>query len=118
MTQDELYLDKCLRSCQALVSMREQLCMRELVVYGSLARGRLGMTSDIDILVVSDCGAEKVVAIRKQLQHDMPEFMDGEFPYTDVKVAKASSYDCPTNDEYGDYMRRCKKEGITVWTRV
>ena len=87
------------------------------MVYGSLARGRIGMTSDIDILVISDCSADEVVKIRKQLQRDMPEFMDGEFPYADVKVAKATSYDNPTNDEYGDYMRRCRKEGVTVWTR-
>lgn len=118
MTQDELYLDKCQRSCQVLVSMKEQLHMRELVIYGSLARGRLGMTSDIDILVVSDCDAEEVVAIRKQLQCNLPEFMDGEFPYVDVKVAKARSYDSPTNDEYGAYMRRCREEGVTVWIRV
>ena len=118
MTQDELYLSKCRRSCIALIDMRDLLHMRELIVYGSLARGRLGMTSDIDLLVVSDCDAEEVVSIRKKLQREMPEFMDAEFPYADAKVAKASSYDNPTNDEYGDYMRRCREEGITVWTRV
>ncbi len=117
MDQDELYLDKCLRSCKVLVGMRDKLKMRNLVVYGSLARGRLGMTSDIDLLIVSECDASEISAIRKLLQREMPEFMDSEFPYADVKVAKATSYDNPDESEYGPYMRNCREEGIVVWTR-
>lgn len=115
MTQDELYLDKCKRTGQCLLEFSSWLKPALILVYGSMARGHLGMTSDIDILVVCDKTPEEMPPTRKTLMRELPVFVDGEFPYADVKIISKFSYENPKNDAYGVYIRNCQREGIVIW---
>lgn len=115
MSQEQIYLAKCKRVGKCLLEMRELLLPVKILVYGSVARGHIGMSSDIDILVVSAHTPAEMPAVRKEFLRKLPDFVDAEFPYADVKLAAECLFENPDDSEYGDYIRNCQKEGIVIW---
>lgn len=115
MTQDEIYLAKCERACKELYAMREQIPFTQLIVYGSLARGMLGMTSDIDIMLLVPTDATGITKVREKFKHLIPPYFEDEFPYVDVRIARVEAYEAPENSEYGKFLENCRRDGITIW---
>lgn len=117
MTQDEVYLTKCESACRTILAMREDMPLERIVVYGSLARAELGMTSDIDIMLVLDADGVEVPKWRKWFNMRTPVEFTDEFPYVDVRFARKAIYDAPDDSAFGKFMQNCRKDGICVWPK-
>lgn len=117
MTQEELYIEKCHKACQEILDTRGGMPLAQIVVYGSLARGRLGMGSDIDVLLVLDANGEDTAKWRKYFNRNTPAYFTDDFPYVDVRFARKAAFDSPDDSEFGDYIRNCREDGICVWHR-
>lgn len=118
MTQDELYLAQCKRAGREIYEMSKEVPITEIVVYGSLARGHLGMWSDIDIMAIVDADLSEMKQLRKRIARMQPEWFEEEFPYIDFHVARREAYENPDDSEYGKYIRNCRRDGISIWRKA
>lgn len=117
MVPDSVYLNKCERACRDIYRLTRDFPAVSIIVYGSLARYTLGLGSDIDIMVVLDTDVNSIDNYRRIFFDRTPEYFEVEFPYVDVRFARKELYDKPGNNEYGDYIRNCRKDGIIVWRK-
>lgn len=118
MTQEELYLGRCQAACNVLYRLREKHAICAIIVYGSMARGRLGMSSDIDVMVLFDCKPEERRTKERALRADTPLDFDCDFPYIDLRAVRVEAYkNYDSNTEYGKYLENCRREGIPLWIR-
>lgn len=116
MTQDEIYLAKCEQACRTILAMKGNMPLEQIVIYGSLARGLLGMGSDIDIMLVLDASGVETPKWRKWFNMQTPAYFTDEFPYVDVRFVRKEAYLHPDDSDFGKYIQNCQKDGICVWT--
>lgn len=113
----DIYIFKLKRAIEFFFTLKDRLSIDKIIVYGSLARGRLGVCSDIDILLVVNSTADKINDLRHELSRCMPDYFDCEEPYIDVRITRDESFESPSDLEYKAYIDNIKREGKCLWKR-
>lgn len=118
MLQEDIYIERCREACRDILTLCIDVPVYSLIVYGSLARGTLGMSSDIDIMVVLDADGKQVPQYREQFARKCPAYFLEDKPYVDVRFCRRAAYENPDDSEFGVFMQNCKKDGVCVWSRI
>lgn len=117
ISEYDLYLPKCAKACREILDAFSEMPILQIVVYGSLARGNLGMSSDIDIMLVLDADGHETAGWRKYFNMHTPDYFTDDFPYVDVRFCRKEMYDNPDDSDFGKYIQNCKKDGVCVWPK-
>jgi predicted nucleotidyltransferase len=88
--------------------------LKQVILYGSYARGDYEDYSDIDIMVLVDMNKHELVQYRDSVW-DFAEDVEGEYGYEIVLSLKLQ--DVETFDKWGDilpYYKNVRQEGVSV----
>lgn len=116
----EIFLARCKEARDLAVSFADQLKLREIYVFGSVARGRPQTQSDVDLMFVIDGDLADVERVRDFIMCDLSENYETIYPRVDAHACRYAKFhsDCDDGTVFGDFITVIQQEGIRIWHRA
>lgn len=113
----ELFLERCKEARDLAVRHADALKIKEIYVFGSLARGRPQTQSDIDLMFMVDGNLEDVERVRDAILCDFSENYEDKYPRVDAHACRFDTFhsNCDNGTVFGDFMMVIQQEGIRIW---
>lgn len=105
-----VFRDKIQEVSATLVENAELLCMTQLWLFGSVARGDYSANSDIDLLVLTSSSSERAISVKVEL---LELRNDVDYPNVDIIVRNKSSLENDANFVFNNAVKRDK---IVIWS--
>lgn len=115
----EVFVARCREARDLAVKYADQLKLREIYVFGSLARGRPQTQSDVDLMFMIDGDTVDVEYARDFIMCDLSENYEEKYPRVDAHACRYTKFHSNCNDGtvFGDFMTVIQQEGIRIWHR-
>ena len=105
-----VFRNKIQEVSETLVDNARILCMTQLWLFGSVARGDYSANSDIDLLVLTSSSSERAISVKVEL---LELRNDVDYPNVDIIVRNKSSLE---NDANFIFNNAVKRDKIVIWS--